>query len=46
MKKIIIGIVTLSALTFCHYAPAQTTISLPDGQTLTCVQNGTVVNCY
>lgn len=46
MKKLLIATFTLSALTFCHYAPAQTTISLPDGQTITCVKNGTVINCY
>ena len=46
MKKLLITTIALSTLAFCHYAPAQTTINLPDGATVTCVKNGTVINCY
>ena len=45
MKNLFLLGITLVGLTMCQYAPAQTTINLPDGSTSTCWTSGKNIYC-
>jgi hypothetical protein len=47
MKQLITALFTITALTMCSYAPAQTTqIITPDGKLVTCIRSGDLITCF